>query len=284
MKAGDYTGWVLMAGALLVGGLAFYMVRQYIATEETRLRSAVEGERGRTERVVVASQPLPVGTIIGPATMAIGEVPHRHVPSRVVSPGEFKALEGRVLTRAMAAGEPLLEDFISGVVIDRFSDLLEAGHRAVSLEVTTLEAHSGMLVPGDYVDLFVMIDDRSGVKRKRLMPLLERVKIIAAGPEPLRAREQDFQPLPERATRYSLISVAVSAEDAERITLARTEGEIAYLLRNAQDTRLLASEAGRAFFGEPEAQAGYVYYSNVLPAGERRSPPAADGAAGETMP
>lgn len=284
MKLGDYTGWLLMAGALLVGGLAFYMVRQYIATEETRLRSEVEGAKARTQRVVVASRALPVGSVIGPATMAVGEIPMRHVPSRVVPPGSFKELEGHVLTRAMAAGEPLLEDFISGVVIERFSDLLETGHRAVSLEVTTLQAHSGMLVPGDYVDLFVLVNAPSVAKRKRMMPLLERVKIIAAGPEPLRTREQDFQPLPERASRYTMISVAVSADDAERITLARAEGEIAYLLRNAGDSQLLSSEAGRTFFGEPEAQAGYVYYSNALPGGERRSPPIADGAVDGAMP
>lgn len=281
MKAGDYTGWVLMAGALIVGGLAYYMVRQYISAEETRLRTAVESERGRTQRVVVAAQPLPAGALIGSQTMAVGEIPQRHTPSRAVVPAAFKSVDGRVLTRPMSAGEPLLEDFVSGTVIERFSDLLEAGHRAVSLEVTTLQAHSGMLLPGDFVDLFAIVDEGGDVKRKRMVPLLERVKVIAAGPEPLRAREQQFQPLPERAVRYSMISIGVSAEDAERITLAAVQGEIAYLLRNAQDTRLLASEAGRAFFGAPDALPGYVYYSNAAPAGERRTPPIAEHAVGE---
>lgn len=272
MKAKDYTGWLLMAAALMVGALAFYMIKQHLAGEEARLRAEASGTRDAAVRVVVARHDLSTGAVIGPETMAIGEIPARHMPLRVVTPQEYESIKGHVIARQMKSGEPLLEDFVSGLVIDRFSDLIEPGHRAVSLEVTAPETYAGLLIPGDYIDLYVLLREPAKDLGKRLMPVLEKVRVIAAGPEPLRARDQRFQPLSERTSRYSLIAVSVTAAQAERIALARDAGELTYLLRNADDERELSAESGRHFFGEKGLPRGYLYYSNALPTGQRRIP------------
>lgn len=272
MKLKDYLGWILMLAAVGVGALSFFLIRQYLATQEQQFRLDVMRDRGQTEKVIVAKRSLEPGAVIRQDTMAIGEVPRQHLPGRAVLPADFTRVENRVLSRPMSAGEPLLADFVSGLLIDRFSDLLGPGERAFSLEVSALETHSGMLVPGDYIDLFALVpmeNGGKGEKDKRLLPVLERVKVLAAGPEPLRAAEQSFQPLPDKESHYSQITVGVPLEDAERLLLAREIGEVVYLLRNARDDQLEMSGTQRSFFGQNEG--GYLYYSVGVPEGKRRN-------------
>ncbi|ULQ47136.1 Flp pilus assembly protein CpaB [Flagellatimonas centrodinii] len=269
MNRRDYIGWILLFGALSLGALAYVVMRGYLADEAARLKAEAALAHGEMRAVVVASRNLMPGEVIDDTSMAIGEIPARHLSHRSVSPKAYKALRGRVLSRPMVGGEPLLRDFIAGALVERFSDLLAPGDRALTLEVSALENHAGMLVPGDYVDLFVDRDGAAQLHETALQPVLERVRVIAAGPQPLRASDQRFQPLPADARRYTLISIAVSAADAERILHAQSVGRLHYLLRNAGDRALPAGEAGRPHFGEPRHHPGYLYFSNAVPGGQR---------------
>lgn len=271
MKLKNYIGWILMLLAVGVGVLAFYLVTQYLSSQEEALRLDVMRGRGATQKVVVAREALEAGAVIGPTTMAIGELPAQHVPARAVAPSNFKTFEGRVLSRQMSAGEPLLADFVSGYLIDRFSDLLEPGERAISLEVSAVANHAGMLVPGDYIDLYSLTPIKTAGPsgpRKKLIPLLDRVKVLAAGPEPLRAADQPFQRLPEKASHYSMITVGVPSAEAERLLLSRETDEVVYLLRNAADDAPADSNLRRAAYDDEGK--GYRYYSIGLPEGQRR--------------
>tara|TARA_R110000850_G_scaffold153763_3_gene277226 strand:- start:5227 stop:6237 length:1011 start_codon:yes stop_codon:yes gene_type:complete len=274
----DYTGWVLMAIAVMLGLGAFFLIRQYLGGEEARLRDEALKSRGKLAPVIVAKASLPAGSVIGKATMSIGELPSRHISARMVRPDDFPQVEHRVLNRPMSAGEPLIADFVSGLVVNRFSELLAEGTRAISVEVSALESHSGLLIPGDYIDLFVQLPIKDS-RDKRLVGLYERVKILAAGPSPLRTADQAFQPLSEKGASYNLITVSLPADDAENLLRAREKGEIVYLLRGAADETLQFAASGIPRFGDtveaPEDEApavvgGYAYYSPAVPRGERR--------------
>jgi len=265
--------------ALGAGALAFFLVRHYLSSQEQKIRHAVMSGQERTERVVVARRSLEAGAIIGPETMAIGEIPKRHLSARAVLPSGFNGVQKRVLTRPMSAGEPLLADFVAGLLIERFSDLLKEGERAVSLDVTPLDSHAGMLVPGDYIDLFALVRAKPGTREQRMIPLVERIKVLAAGAEPLRTADQSFQQLPEQQTRYASITVGVPVDRAEKLLMARQIGEVVYLLRNAHDADMVMSKFDREHAGK--RQIGYRYYSISTPQGQirRAEPsPAAPGA------
>lgn len=268
-KGRDFTGWILLAAAIGVGGLAFFLVRGYLTTQAQQIRLSLLGQQAKTERVVVASRNLVPGDVISSATMAIGELRAEHVPGRAVLPGDFDRVKNRVINRPMSSGEPLLADFVAGLIIERFSDLLEDGQRAVSLEVAPLQTSSGMLLPGDYVDLFVLLKPPKGSKRKLLKPVLRRIKVLAAGQEPLRARDQSFERLDQKAAGYRQISVGVALADAKRLVLARDAGDIVYLLRNAKDKR--SDIATSDLYGLGGDNAGYLYISSAQPAGQERT-------------
>lgn len=284
MKARDYTGWVLMLAAAGFGVAAFFLVRQYLAAEQLRLREEAQAAQGRMLRVVVATQDLDAGTLVDGHSMSVGELPARHVSDRAVRPEAFPRVENRVLGRPMSAGEPLLEDFISGAQVARFSDLLAPGTRAISLEVSALESHAGLLLPGDYIDLFVLMPAEDGRRDRRLLGLIERVKVLAAGEQPLRSAEQPYQPLEPQGGGYSLITLGLPWADAERMLRARRVGEVVYLLRPAADTQMRFASTGVARFGDSPVVAGYTYYSGAVPQGQRRPLREADASAASADP
>ena len=273
MKSHDYFGWVLLALAVGLGVLAYVLAQRYLAQESARLAAEAERDRGALRSIVVASRDLLPGDQVSDASMAIAQLPARHLSHRSVSPQDYPTLRGHVLNRAMVSGEPLLRDFVAGAVIDRFSDLVPAGDRALTLEVTALDNHAGMLVPGDFVDLLVDLPSTQTGMPKTQLPVLERVRIVAAGPEPLRTPDQGFQPLPADAQRYRLISIIVAHEDAERVLQAQSLGVLRYLLRNPLDQQTPARAAGRRFFGDDARADGYVYFSNAAPRGQRHIQP-----------
>ena len=279
MSIRDLTGWILLAAALAFGVLAFYLMRGYLSSREDAMRQSLLDSQAKTTQVVVAKRNLSAGSVLNASTVAISQIPSSHVPNRVVYPRNFNDVKNRVLTRPLAAGETLLADFVSGLVVNRFSDLLEKGQRAVSLQVAALQNASGMLLPGDYVDLFVLVKSDRG-SQSQLEPVLQRVKVLAAGPVPLRTRTQSYQHLPDRENDYSQITVGVSLPDAEHLVLARDAGDMVYLLRNAEDNQRFAGLD--ASFGSDNPDK-YWYNSPAKPQGERRNLPIpSSGAAAES--
>lgn len=271
MKAVDITSWILLLAAVVCGVGAYFLLQDYLGNEEQRLREAALQSQGPVTRVVVATQDLEPGARVSRQTMALGELPQRHVSARAVLPADFASLENRVINRPMSAGEPLLDDFISGLAVERFSDLLAPGTRALSLEVSALESHSGLLLPGDYIDLFVLLPAGEGKRERKLEGLIERVKVLAAGQQPLHSADQPYQPLDADGGSYSLITVGLPWADAERTLRARRAGEVVYLLRPAGDEHMRFAETGIARFGARTARVeGYAYFSGNVPHGERR--------------
>ncbi|MDQ7735554.1 Flp pilus assembly protein CpaB [Halomonas sp. SpR1] len=269
----EWTGWLLLAGALVVGFLAFWLVGYYLDSREQEMRLDLLSGQASKGRVVVASANLSPGDVVSQSSVAVAEMPISHIPSMAIKPEEFGRIEGRVINRAMSQGEMLQADFITGLVVNRFSGLLDEGERAISVEVSSLKSYSGMLLPGDYIDLYVLLKDDASGQKPRLVPILERVKVLAAGAQPLRNADQSFQRLDANTAQYNMITVGLPREEAERLALAREAGEIAFLMRNADDQQIGVADQSYALFGDDHmSQGGYWYVSSGVPEGEVRLP------------
>jgi pilus assembly protein CpaB len=265
----------------VAGAGAFWLSHAYLKQQEAKLRAEATGGKRTMVDVVVASKNLPAGAIVGPPTMSLGKLPRAYVSERFVTADRFNTVQGHALIRAKAAGEPLLMDDVGGVFVERFSDLLKPGQRAVSLDATELDSNAGLLIPGDRVDLYLLPKDQGtgGGDNRTLLPLIEDVHVLAAGAQSLRAQDQKYLTLNDRGGRYTTITVAVSVEDAEKLVLARKVGDVAYLLRNSSDKALdVASRmsstqlgvGGMAAASGNSAGDSYEYFSAKQPSGELR--------------
>jgi pilus assembly protein CpaB len=275
----NYSSAVFLGAAVVAGAIAFWLSHVYLKKQEERIRDEAAGRKPTSTEVVVAAHALNVGDIVNTSTMAVSQLPTAHVSARFITPKTFYLLQGHVLTHAKADGEPLLVDDVAGVMVSRFSDLLKPGERAVTLDANDVDSNAGLLLPGDYVDLFVIVKPESAEQgaeqdRRNLVPVLEQVRVLAAGKKALVAQDQKYQTLDEKSSRYSTITVAVPIADAEKILLAKKMGDMAYLLRSSADsardvaTLMSSGEVN----GEDSAGIGrsYLYFSQKNSAGVLR--------------
>lgn len=135
---------ILMVFAVLLGSLAFVLVRGYQDRVEA-LRPAV----GPMVPVVLAAADLARGSVLTETMLETSSMPQSFVPpGAVASPA---AAAGRVLTADIAAGEVLTSSRLSVPEAGPIAALVPEGLRAM---VITAPLPTNALRPGDHVDVY----------------------------------------------------------------------------------------------------------------------------------
>src|SRR3989442_11710901 len=101
--------------------------------------------------------------------------------------------------------------------------------RAVSVRVNEVVSVAGFVLPGTRVDV-LLTGNPSGASEQQTTTVLENVAVIATGQRLERNAAGDPQSTP-------VITLLVSPDDAQKLTLASTQGRIQLALRNPLDTR-----------------------------------------------
>jgi len=262
--------WLLLGGAVLLAGLAFWLTHNYLQNQELRLSESMRVDPAETKRVIVASQSLHEGAVVGPDTMSIAEFPASAVSPAAITPQNYREVEGFMIKLPIAGGEPLLHHHIDLPVITRFSQLLHEGERAVSFDIDNLDSISGMILPGDYIDILVEYEEQrvNGAQPEiKIKPLIQRVRVLAVDELPLQARDQENIPYGSHSLKYGSITVAAPYRDAVALTVAKHSHNLRFLLRNEEDGRMVSSNAlgGYELFKGANGSGGsgsYRYYSN----------------------
>lgn len=238
--------WGLLAAALVIGLLAFWLTHRYLAEQEQRLAESFRPVQTEQRAVVVATQHLQPGEVITQHNMDGRLVPTAFLSEETIPPNEFHLVSGFTLKYPLSPGEPLLRHHLDVKPMYRFSHLLEPGERAVSFEIGSLESISGMLLPGDYIDILAEFTEPSpndGSPQAAIKPLLQRVRVLSVDEMRLAARDQANVALPFNDLGYGSITVAARYEDAVALTLARNHYQVRFLLRNENDDNLVSSRS-----------------------------------------
>jgi pilus assembly protein CpaB len=117
------------------------------------------------------------------------------------------------------------------------------GKRAVAIPATEVSDVGGLVLPGDYVDVLVVYDvefEERTADNFLVQTLLQNVEVLAVaqavvdtvssevpGENGQRVRNTDAGPNAEAAT----ITLAVTPEEAQKLVLAQTNGEVRLSLR-----------------------------------------------------
>jgi Flp pilus assembly protein CpaB len=165
---------------------------------------AVLRSRDATVDVMVASGDIPAGSTLNLSHFATATVPADDLlTSRFIAATDLESVVGRLATRAIADGDPILE---SDLLVVQNRD----GLRAMSIPIDQSRAVGGRLVAGDSVDV-VLVQD--GV-----------ATYIATGVEVLDVPSSDTNALGAR-TGYAP-TLAVDATQALRIAAALDVGDV----------------------------------------------------------
>lgn len=214
----------LLALALLAAALAAGAAKQYLAQQEQVLRQAAD--RPQRERVVAAVQ-LPPGTVLSADHLAYRLFPADLVPSDSVDATRFETLLGKMVMQPLQAGDLITRAHVQDAA-GPFSEQLLSGRRAVTVPVDALSSVSGLIRPGDLIDLYVSFDDR---QRRVTAPVLQSVSVLATGQ---RSRD-DPDTLSGDSLGYSTLTLDVGPDEALKLLAARQHGRITALLRHPDD-------------------------------------------------
>ncbi|HSM03989.1 MAG TPA: Flp pilus assembly protein CpaB [Longimicrobiales bacterium] len=214
--------WLMLIGATFSGILAGYVALVYVNSEPTPLEAAAPG---RT--IVVAARDLPAGTIVRREDLETLDWPGSAVPDGFSN--QIGEVVGRGLVVEVRRNEPMVEWKLAdkeaggGLPIT-----IPEGMRAVSVEVDEVIGVAGFVLPGTRVDVLATVMPTNDRRQITTRIILQNVRAVAAD----QAYQQDINGEP---TPVTVVTLLVTPEDAEALTLAATEGRIQLALRNTLD-------------------------------------------------
>lgn len=221
----DRRSCIMLGIALGAGLLAMWAARQHI---QGRILQIEAQARVPTVQRIVAAHDLPAGVRLSGDHLAVRSFPAGVAASDSLSPDSYALLEGRLLKTPLRAGDAVLPAHTATERGLPFSARLGEGRRAITMPIDAINSASGLLEPGDLIDLYVSFDHQ----RKRITaPLLQGVLVLATGASAEGGAEQGG------AFGYSTVTLDTAPEDAIKLVAARQGGTITALLRRADDAR-----------------------------------------------
>lgn len=229
---GNRTAWLALT-AIVFGALAVSGARGYI-TERIDDERARLAPSGPTIEIVVAKSDLPAGASIDPDTMAIRSLPAEFAPGPAVRPETFDRWIGARIAQPMRSGEPLLPSLVEPAREAAFSARIRPGIRGLTIQVDEVNSVSGMLQPGDRIDLMFSVRPPAaagtGPADELTAPLMQDLQVLATGSRVVAGRDA---PVPGRS--FTAITVEVTPEQAQRLIVAQRAGRLTATLRHPED-------------------------------------------------
>jgi pilus assembly protein CpaB len=221
---------IVLLVAIATAGAATFLVYQAIQ------RRPVQQVANPKTFVVAAAKPLQTGVLL-----TATDVKLVGWPSDAIVPGSFTKVEdvvGRGVLNAMSENEPLTDTKVAPVGAGAgLPPTIPPGMRAISLRVNDVVGVAGFVTPGNRVDVFVTLK-RNDTSLTRIV--LSNVQVLTAGT----AFEQDKSKTGQ-AMPTTVVTLLLSPEDAEKVVLAATEGQIMLALRNPLDVQEVKTTGAR---------------------------------------
>lgn len=236
--------WLMLFIAIVMALAAAWLTKKYLDVSEQRMQEelARKAEGGPTSKVVVPVRNLPGGSVVSGDLVAARSIPSDLVSHDMITPDMFEKIDGSKLLRDVERGHPMRESDIELPGRD-FSTLLDAGSRAITIDIDELNSIAQMVRPGNLVDLFLIMPDLSDLSgnNQQITLLMQRVKVIATG-QTVRKADAFTAPqqgVPQGVVRYTNLTFEVSPDQAARIALAQQLGRIRAVLRNTPDEEIV---------------------------------------------
>ena len=214
----------LIAGAVL-GVIAVVLMAYYV-----RSTQIAPQELGP---IVVSGSDFDTGTPVAANQLKVAQWPVASIPEAAF-PNVTEVFRGattpedRVALKAIRSGEPILRTNISGFGGKAtMSREVARGMRAVSISINDVSGVAGFILPGDHVDVMLtrQVDNSGASNSLATDVILQNVTVL--GIDQLSDQDRD-KPVVART-----VTVEVTTEQAQKLTLAQQAGTLSLALRNA---------------------------------------------------
>lgn len=225
--------WTLLAVSTALGGMSAWAIERHLDQKTHEIKRTEQGEQARR---LVAAHAIEAG-----ATLQLTDIAARDIPLRWADPDSIPTTEvsrvvGMQATTALAAGQSLLNAHLSVRGEAGLATRLAPGKRAVTIPVDQVSSVSGMLSPGDLIDLYVSFDHQG---RRMTAPLLSDVQVLATGRQVGLSGDGGSA----QSADYGTVTLETTPAQAVKLVAARQGGSITAVLSTANSDPAVGSGA-----------------------------------------
>lgn len=178
--------------------------------------------------VIVAADDLQVGARVEEHDIKVIRIPASDLPPG--APRRRADVLGHGVIVPISKGEFILPNRLAGENAGSgLPSLIPPGMRAVSVRVNEVVSVAGFVTPGTRVDV-LLTGTPGATGEQETTTVLQNVAVLASGHTLERTATGEAQ-------TTAVITLLVSPDDAQRLTLASSEGHIQLALRNPLDTK-----------------------------------------------
>ena len=228
--------WILAAVVVALAA-AFGVLSILRGSAAPEARAAAAPER-IGPKIIIATRPLPVGTILTAEALRYQPWPEGLVRADqyfVEGASNIAALTGSVVRVAMSAGTPITRGSLVNPGDRGFlAAALGPGMRAVTVPMSADQGVAGFVFPGDRVDLLLSqeIEGGDGEKLNTAETIVRNLRVLAVDQRTTPAQvEGSTTPIV-----FSTVTLEATPRIAETIAVARTSGTISLSLRSIADS------------------------------------------------
>jgi pilus assembly protein CpaB len=203
------------------------------------------GEFGDRGNVVVAKAEIPLGERITTEQLALAPIPNGRVPE-----GAFRKMDevvGRVTITPIGVRETITNMKLAPAGTGGgLSAVIPKGYRAMTVKVDQVVGVSGLIMPGSFVDIVVILPmSQAGATKGFISKIvLQNIKVLASGAKIDSTHNQ------HQVSEVKAVTLQVTTEQAEKLVRAANEGKLQLVLRNysdQEDTQSIGSPISRRF-------------------------------------
>ncbi len=236
----QYRSVLFLVGAVGFGALALFAGKNFMQQQLEIEKSKLQPKQALID-VVVSKADLPRGATIDNSNMAVRSIPAAYHVTGSIVPDKFESYIGSKLANGMRRGEPLIASALEGADVTTFSSKVKTGIRAMTISVDEVNSVSGMLQPGDRIDLLFSVRPPNSVPgapqaSEMTVPLMQDVIVLATGKQVRPGQGEN----PQMRT-FTTVTIEVAPQSAQKLVVAQRSGKLTALLRNPGDRSPLSS-------------------------------------------
>jgi pilus assembly protein CpaB len=225
--------------AVLIGALSAALAYRYFRS----LRLELEAARGSANRpvveIAVASQPIGIGSRIEEGQVKMISWPAESQPDGAMR--DVKSVVGGIAVSSLEKNEPILQSQIVAQGAGLLPLMITDGMRGMSVKVDDVAGVSGFITPNSRVDVLIA-GTPEGSQEQKSKVVLQNIRVLAIGKL---IEQRDNKPV-----EVPTVTLLVSPEDAERLTLSTTFSPLRLALRSYRDEEIVHTSGilSRALF------------------------------------
>jgi pilus assembly protein CpaB len=239
---------ILISGVIL-GIAAIVMTKTYLdqqkQAEQEKAKAAIASMRSNQTAVLVAKQDIPQGAVVKSGMFEPSIVPNEFVQPQAVT--SLDRISGMITVAPVSQGEQISLSKLTNVKQAEGGDLAgitPSGKRAISIVVDNIASLSGMVKPGDYVDVLATIQvpaqgaDGQVSNQMAVIPLFQNILVLAVGSNTGGASSGGSRYAEKDAGGNVLITLALGPREANLIAFVQEQGKVRLIMRSPADANI----------------------------------------------